>query len=172
MIPIIILTTFIYSSAPATKYNTELTEYIKDFLSPVNKTKRFHRRFTEAMEMIPIILKYCKKYNVDPLRIAVLAGLENSWLQEGQGSAGEIGPLQIMPKWFKKEFDVTTLDGQIEAGVWWMSQGIQECEGDGARAYHWYAYAICGKVPSSKARFRERRYQRAVKKYRRGKDQK
>jgi hypothetical protein len=165
MFTLLLLSAFIYANAPADQYGAELEEHISYWLEHVDPGPK--RRYPKAVEMIPLILEYCEKYNVDPLRIAVLASQENSWLQQGRGKAGEVGPLQIMPKWFKKRFDVQTLDGQIEAGIWWLSEGLRICK-TGARAYHWYRFAKCPKSkPHAGALWRERLYKLAVKKYRR-----
>jgi hypothetical protein len=72
-----------------------------------------------------------------------------------------------MPKWFKKRFEIETLDGQIEAGIWWLSQGLEKCK-NGSQAFHWYRFAKCSKYkPYAGALRRERLYNRAVKKHRR-----
>lgn len=167
MIATLLLSAFIYANAPDEQYDFELTEYVKDFLTPVNQTKSYPKRFDEAQAMIPIILKYCKQYNVDPLRVAVLIGLESSWRQDVEGELCEMGPMQIMPKWFRKVFDLESLDGQIHAGIYHLSESLAQCNQDGAAAYNYYASNRCGEPPSAKSRWREKRYQQAVKKYRR-----
>jgi hypothetical protein len=148
------------------QYGIELTEQITDWLRSVEKTRAYGQRYYEAIEMIPFILDSCEKYDVDPLRVGVLAREENSWYQRGWGEKGEVGPLQVMPKWFK-QFNLQTLEGQIDAGVWWIGEGMKKCKGKGAHAFNWYFFGKCGKVPAPDARRRERLYQKAVKKYRR-----
>lgn len=166
MIATLLLSAFVYSSALDEQYRVELTEYIEDSLAPIKLTKSYNRRYNEARAMIPIILKYCKQYNVDPLRVAVLIGLESSWRQDVEGKLGEIGPMQIMPKWFQS-FDLESLDGQIHAGVYHLSESLTQCNQDGAAAFNYYASNKCGKPPSVKSRWREKKYQQAVKEYRR-----
>ena len=148
------------------RHKAELTAQIQDWLRPVAKTRAFGQRYAEAVQMIPYILDSCEKYNVDPLRVAILAREENSWYQRGWGDDGEVGPLQVMPKWFKA-FNLNTLNGQIDAGVWWIGRGMKECKGDGALSFNWYFKGKCGKVPTEKAQRRENLYQKAVEKYRR-----
>jgi hypothetical protein len=155
----------LFTQGDRSQHKAELTAHIQDWLQPVAKTRAFGQRYAEAVQMIPYILDSCEKYDVDPLRVATLAREENSWYQRGWGDKGEVGPLQVMPKWFT-QFNLNTLEGQIEAGVWWIGRGMEKCKGDGARAFHWYAFAKCGNVPSEKARRRQKLYERAVKKYR------
>jgi len=166
MILAILLSVFVYAGTPNRQYEVELIDYVEDFLKSVNKTKGYYRRYNEAVEMVPYILTYCERYNVDPLRVAVLADLEGSWKPDVVGALGELGPLQVMPRHFKKRFGLDDLDSQIHAGVWWLSVALERCNHDGARAFNYYASNQCGKVPSGKSRYRERRYNRAVRKYR------
>lgn len=167
MLVITLLSLFIYSISLETQYERELEAHINAWLKPIARTE-ITWRHEEALEMIPIILKYCKQYNVDPLQVATVISQENSWRQEGLGSAGEIGPMQIMPKWFKR-FPLETLDGQLHGGIWWLGQGMKNCK-DSARAFDYYNTGRCSHLPSRMARRRDRLYRRAISKYRKRKE--
>ena len=163
MIYVILLLAWTYQPENAEQYEAELELQVTAWLRDTGRNS--DKRHDKAVEMIPIILRHCQRYNVDPLRVAILAQEENSWRQSRVGKAGEVGPLQVMPKWFKR-FGLDTLDGQIEAGIWWISEGLKQCGGDGAQAFHWYRYSKCSDIPYPGARRRERLYKQAVKKYR------
>jgi len=170
MLIITLLSMFVYSAAAEPEYYAELQAHIDDWLKPVAKTRLYGQRKKEAIAMIPTILKYCEMYNVDPLRIAILISEENSWKQIGNGKKGEIGPLQVMPRLFR-QFGLHTLDGQLHAGIYWFSEGMRRCNGNGAQANQWYfASGKCRLVPSNRARRRDRLYRRAVLKYRKKKE--
>lgn len=51
----------------------ELMEHMHEFLDAINKTRQYKRRLIEANAIIPLILKYCEKHNVDVLKAAVIA---------------------------------------------------------------------------------------------------
>jgi hypothetical protein len=165
MIASIILTAFIYAHAAGNQYNRELEAYVADFLEPVNKTKSYPKRYAEALEMVPIILNYCEYYNVDPLRVAVIMEYESSWRQDAVGKLGEIGPMQLMPRFFKRVFGLKTLDSQIHAGIWWLSVATERCGGDVTQAYNYYGMVTCKPIKKF-AKWRARKYHRAVRKYR------
>jgi hypothetical protein len=164
MITLILIAAFAFTDADWDQYTIELSDHIDHWLRNVPEKQR-EQRSDVAHRMIPHIIEYCEWYGVDPLRIAVLAQEENSWKAKPWGKAKEIGPLQVVPKWFKG-FELDTLKGQLHAGIWWLSEGIRKC-GEGAGAYHYYKFAVCPKlVPYPGARRRERLYKNAVKKYR------
>jgi hypothetical protein len=165
MIYSILLVGFVYSNTPESDYAAELVEFIEDFLKPVEKTYNYSRRYATAMEMIPSILDYCEQYNIDPLLVAVLISLESSWHRHIYGQLGEVGPLQVMPRYFAKRFDLTTLDGQLHAGISHLRQSLDECNQRLDHAINYYGSCRCEPVQNF-ARYRRYRYNKAIKKYR------
>lgn len=164
MILNLIFASFVFTNAPMAQYERELTKHITDHLEPVNQTKSYLRRLRKALAMIPIILKYCSQYNVDPLRVATIMFYENSWRQKPLGDLGEVGPMQVMPKYFRKVFGLETLDSQIHAGIFHLKTSRDKC-GNGARIFQYYGSNRCGPVKGF-AKFREGKYQQAVRLYR------
>lgn len=155
-------------------HGSEMDNYVLDYLSVIRLTRGYEQRLDDAQEMVTIALKYCEVYNVDPLLASIILRYEGSWRKDRKGTRGEVGPMQVMPKYFK-QFDLTTLDGQIHAGVSHLRVSLDKCGGDVARALSNYAAGVCGlgksKTPLRKSRWRAQRYYRAVRKYR-GKDSK
>lgn len=148
----------------ATQYETELTQYATNFLHTVRLTRGYGGRLAIANAMIPIVVKYCIQYDVDPLIAAVVMHKESSWGWKMRGALGEVGPMHVMPKYFK-QFDLTTLDGQIEAGVSHLAVSRDTCGGNIAKIFQYYGSNRCGPI-SGFARHRQRVYYRAVKRYR------
>jgi hypothetical protein len=164
-----LIATFVFTLSPLGHYQAELNHYISDYLSAIELTRSYPQRVDEALELRDIALKYCEQYNVDPLLASVIMRYEGSWRKGRVGTRGEVGPMQVMPKYFK-QFDLTTLDGQIHAGVSHLRASLDACGGDVAQALSYYAANICGrgkrKVPLSKARWRAKQYYKAVQRYR------
>lgn len=71
-----------------------------------------------------------------------------------------------MPKYFP-QFDLTTLDGKVEAGVYHLRVSMDACGGSVAKMYQYYGSNRCGPVKGF-ARFRARQFYKAVRKYREG----
>lgn len=170
MILNLIFASFVFANGSAIQYEAELTKHITDHLRSVERTRSYPRRLLEAQAMIPIVLKYCSQYNVDPLRVATIMFYENSWRQKPLGDLGEVGPMQVMPKYFKKVFGLETLDSQIHAGIFHLKTSRDKC-GDGAQIFQYYGSNRCGPVKGF-AKFREGKYQQAVEKYRRKREHK
>ena len=142
----------------------ELTEHMNEFLDTINKTRQYKRRLAEAKAIVPLILKHCKKYGVDVLQAGVIAQYEGQWEENVLGKLGEVGPMQVMPKYFK-QFDLTTLDGKVEAGIYHLRVSMDACGGSVARMYQYYGSNRCGPVKGF-ARFRAWQFDRAVRKHR------
>jgi hypothetical protein len=146
------------------QYTTELTQHAEDFLHDVRLTRGYASRLAVAHKIIPIVIKHCLKYDVDPLMVAVVMQKESSWGKNLKGDLGEVGPMHVMPRYFK-QFDLTTLDSQIEAGVSHLAVSRDKCGGNVAKTFQYYGSNRCGPI-SWFARHRQRVYYRAVKKYR------
>jgi hypothetical protein len=90
----------------------------------------FHRnmkeRYTEkALKLVPMLMKHAINYDVDPMLVAETFSGESSW-RNFRGSKGEVGPGHVMPRW-AKQFNLKTLDGQIEACVHMLKTAIVMC---------------------------------------------
>lgn len=168
MIPTLIA--FIFAAQPTYSYGQELDNYVVDFMSEIRLARSYPQRLTDAQGMIPIVLKYGERYNVDPLLTSTILRYEGSWRKGRKGARGEVGPMQVMPRYFK-DFDLTTLDGQIHAGISHLRTSLDKCKGNVARALYYYASNKCVRTPPRKFRWRANQYHKAVAKYR-GKDSK
>lgn len=114
---------------------------IENYLDHFHRLVRPHYA-ARAKRMIPSLVKYADKHGVDPLVIACLWSFESSW-RNFHGALGEQGPGQVMPGGpAAKRFNLSTLDGQIEASVWVYKQGAQRC-GSMRGALTYYACGSC-----------------------------
>jgi hypothetical protein len=89
-----------------------LSEYVEWFHR--NMSPRYAEK---AKGLIPTVVKYSHEYRVDPLVIGCIISFESSW-RNFSGALGEVGPMHVMPGKWASEFNLSTLDGQIEAGVY------------------------------------------------------
>ncbi len=116
-----------------------------------------------AKKMIPTLIFYSDKYHVDPLLVACIFYWESSW-RNFSGAVGEIGPGHVKPAKWSRRFNLTTLDGQIEAAVYRWTMATNKCNGLEAAMSHY----LSGKCKSEsvttqrKAAYRVR-YYRAMK---------
>jgi hypothetical protein len=148
-------------------YQAELERYVADFLYPVRLMRDYEQRQADALATIPIVLDHCRRHKVDPLQVATIMTYESSWRKKAVGDRGELGLMQTMPKHFK-QFDLTTRDGQIAAGVSFWKQSLDACGGDIEQAFNYYGTGGRCKPVYKFAKRRHRHYKRAVRKYREG----
>ena len=145
------------SESPEVK---ELSEYIDWFFKDVNK-----RRIGKAKEMIPTIIKYSKKYQVsDPLMIATIISMESSWNPRSKGTIGERGLMQVHGV-AARGFNLSSVDGQLEAGIKWFGICLDKCNQSVVQAYNAYGTGRCRPI-NSFAHRRTRHYQNAVRRHR------
>jgi hypothetical protein len=135
----------------------------------------FHRsvqasRSQTAKELIPTVITYAKKYNLDPLLVACLISFESSWRSRA-GALNEIGYMQIMPGKWSEQFELTTQRGQIEAGAYRLRLAFIKCRSlEGALTHY-----ACGRCVSKsertkrKIQYRKKYYERMVKRFKNGK---
>lgn len=82
----------------------------------------------KAKELIPVTLDACEKYAVEPLDMGYIFYRESSW-RKFKGKLGELGPGHVMPrKNVRKQFDMSTLAGQIEASVYIWGSTADACK--------------------------------------------
>lgn len=142
----------------------ELMEFIDDFLHTVRLMPSFEKRRADALSCIPIILKYCDRYDVDPLLVAVIMRFESSWKPAAVGKLGELGVMQTMPRLFR-EFDLNTTDGQIHAGVSHLRASLDACGGNIEQGINYYGANRCKPILRF-VKWRFGAYKRAKEKYR------
>lgn len=83
-------------------------------------TKKTH--FIELYPHQKIIIKYCKKYNVNPDLIAALIAQESKFNHNLYSEKGAIGIMQLMPKtadWLG--VDPYVVDSNIEGGIRYLA---------------------------------------------------
>jgi hypothetical protein len=154
-----------HPAPPEIDHEAELTAYVEAFLHPVRLMRSYKNRREQALSMIPLIIKYCDRYGVDPLLAAVVISHESSWRPNVTGRLGEIGLLQTMPHHFKR-FDLTTVDGQLHAGISHLGASLVACDGQTDQALNYYGTARCKPV-GRWVTWRLRSYKRALRRFRR-----
>lgn len=140
----------------------EVTRYVEDWAA--NLPPKFRRR---ALAQVSSVAQWSARYEIDPLLVAVLVSLESSWRVDARGKVGEIGLLQIHPRNRRalEGADMSTGNGQIEAGVKWLRFCVEQCGGDLRRGLNAYATGHCSPEWRGLA-YRWRLYQKAVKRFR------
>jgi len=126
----------------------------------------FHRNvrpgLTErAIVVLPIVMEYSAKYNLDPLLVACIISWESSW-RPREGALKEVGYMQVMPGKWSKRFDLTTPRGQIEAGVYRLKMASDRCGSLNSALTH-YASGSCrskSEITKKKIRYRANYYAR------------
>lgn len=139
----------------------EVTRYIDSWVSKYspgyqNVLKR------RALPHVPSVVKWSLYYDIDPLLTAVTISLESSWIKGATGAIGEVGLMQVHSPKAKKGFDLSTGDGQIQAGVHWLRVCIDECNGSLEQGVNNYGTGSCTKEWSMRD-YRLRKYRKAVR---------
>lgn len=137
--------------------------------------EHFHRDMRpsyaeRAKKLIPPLIEYANQYGVDPLDLACIFSLESSW-RNFEGDLGEKGPGQVMPSKELAQFDLTTLDGQIEAACWRWARALEKCATLEQALTH-YACGSCvstSKRTKNKMKYRKRYCTRISKQFRKTK---
>lgn len=142
----------------------EVTRYVEDWSK--NLPTRYRRR---ALRHVYSVAHWSIYYDIDPLLVAVLISLESSWNTRARGKLGEIGLMQVLARGARKGFNLSTGDGQIQAGVRWLRVCIDDCDGSIRRGVNNYATGSCTKNWRG-LRYRMRLYSRAVKFFRNHRD--
>lgn len=135
----------------------ELTEFIRDFLT------LYPKRQYEALSYIPTIVAECGE-DIDPLLIAVMISMESSWKLTARGKLGEIGLLQIMPR-YGKGYRLTDPHEQIRAGIDHLRGGLKMCGGNIKDAVNALGCGKC-KPHGTFLKWRWQWYERAKRRYR------
>jgi hypothetical protein len=152
-------------------YEKELTALIEDFLSSVRYSRDYKKRKKEAFENIPLVIKYCEQYRIDPLLQGINFAFEASWKNHAKGKDGEKGIGQTMPGKFYRGIDLKTIEGQIEGSTKRLRYALDQCDGNLRKALTHY---VCGHCVSKsertqrKIKLRHLLYEDAVNYYRRG----
>jgi soluble lytic murein transglycosylase-like protein len=163
IIPILFLYTM---TAMATEFNNqtqatiEITEYLEDRYKGLKP--KFKRR---ALKLVPLVVEYSEKYNLDPLLVSILISSESNWNVDSIGSIGERGLMQVHGI-AARGHDLTKPEGQLAAGTAHFRRALDQCQGDLKKAFTAYATGSCDKN-FLKAQRRMRLYKNAIKKFRR-----
>lgn len=147
-------------------HEAEVQAYVDHFLNTVRRTKGFEARRQRTHKLIPIVVKKSLERGLDPLLIAVFIYRESSWRQEVIGKRGELGLMQVAPHWFR-EYDLTNVEQQLDAGLGHLRKAIDTCGGDVVQGLNYYGTAPPRCKPILQfAKARYRRYRLAVRRYR------
>jgi len=122
------------------------------------------RRRRAAQALIPKVIYYAKKYQLDYLLIAVVMHAESSWRPGSYNPhKGERGLMQVHGV-AARGFDLDTIDGQIESGVKFLKFCIDKCGSiAGGLAYYQTGYKC---EPFRLSKRRHRLYKNALKRFR------
>lgn len=170
VILLFLCTTSIRANGIAYKqYEKELILLVDDFLLTVRHSKNYEKRKEEARKNIPLVIKYCKQYKLDPLLHGLVLREEAGWKPHAKGKKGEHGIGQVMPGKFYEGIDLTTIEGQIEGSAKRLRYAFDQCGGDLYKALTHYGCGHC--ISSSertkrKMKYRKEEYEKLVKKYR------
>lgn len=137
----------------------EVTNYVEDRYKGLKP--KFRKR---ALKLVPYVVHHANDKGIDPLLIAVLVSCESNWNINAIGGVGEKGLMQVHGM-AAKGFDLSTPDGQLDAGTTHFRRALDKC-GNIHDAIVAYATGSCeGNFP--KANMRIWLYRNAVKKFRR-----
>lgn len=127
-------------------------QYTKQFLA--NKPNRLKT----ALELLPLVKSESAKYNIDPIIPTVLISLESAWDSRSVGGIGELGLMQVVPNGVcAKGFDLSTPQGQLQAGVHCLKLSRDMCGDDLNEILTCYASGRCiskSKLTQRKIKFR------------------
>lgn len=134
----------------------QLEDYVTEWMSTIRFCYSYDQRLEDAKSYIPIVVKYSEQYDVDPFLIAIVISEESSWRMRAVGKSNDTGLMQVIPRYFE-QFDLTTADGQIHAGVSHLRKSLDQCGGNVEQALTYYKCNRCTPV-HRKMRGRARRY--------------
>lgn len=139
----------------------EVRSYIRWFHRDTNQ-----KRMENAFYLANHVVESAEKYKVDHLLIAVIISLESSWRVAGRnGTAGEVGLMQVMPGGVCDTGNLKTPRGQIDAGARCLHLSREKCGDDITKIFTMYASGKCvskSKRTQRKMKIRVRQYRRAV----------
>ena len=158
----LLIALLLLAPAPAEADPAEaVADYVEWFHRYV-KPSRGHRAATHA----PAVVEAARRYNLHPLRVAVVVSFESSWTPGAVGSLGERGLMQCHGV-HARGFDLSTPAGQIACGAAHLRASLDLC-GDWLGALtHYQTGRRCAPVLSS-ARWRDRAYWDAFKRFGKG----
>jgi soluble lytic murein transglycosylase-like protein len=155
----LIVSLTIPAQAAKSTHEEEITAYLQDFL------RVYPKRLAQALSYVPIVVEASFYEQVDPLLVATVISFESSWQHGVIGRKGEKGLMQVHGL-AAKGFDLTTIRGQVRAGVAHLGECWDKCGGDIAETLGCYSTkgACNGNYWFAKRRYEE--YCRNVEKYR------
>ena len=153
------------AAKPASAETDELTAYVNDFFQQSGPK---YRRLA-VNEYIPLVVTYSKEYKIDPLLVATVITHESGWRKDVVGKTrDEIGLMQVhglaTGEARRRKVSLRTAEGQLIAGIHWLSAGLDKCKGDLVLSMGWYMTGKCKSIRA--ARMRARHYQKAVRMFR------
>ena len=111
----------------------------------------------------PIIIEKARKYDLDPVLIAVVISLESDFKEDARSPVGAYGLGQLKGV-STKGVDMKTAEGQIDGMAKWQKHEIDKCDGSILKGIN--AYMTKGGVCSpiiSRAKYRYRIYRKAAR---------
>ena len=142
-------------------------QMVEDYIRLFHKNVK-RQRADRAVRHAPVVVRMANKYNIHPLRLAVLISFESSWNPRAVGSIGEKGLTQCHGV-AGMGLDLSTPRGQIECGARHLRRGLNKC-GNWLGALTFYqTKGRCSPILQS-ARIRNREYNLMMKMFDNGGD--
>ncbi len=143
-------------TAPVTAFANEqnqikqIEDYVDHFLQDVSKKWR-----RDAKKLVPTVVEIANRHGVDPLLVAVITSCESSWRVGvvSKSKYKERGLMQVHGE-AAKGFDLSTPEGQIEAGVVRLKKALTSCGSILGALSHYQTSGRCKPIKHAKRRLR------------------
>lgn len=165
---LLVIMVLLFSTPVYADITADLTAYITDFLSRRVGKKSvplYPKRLKAALSYIPTIVAECGD-DIDPMLIATSISRESGWKFNAIGKLGEIGLLQIMPKYATGYHLIDPLE-QIRAGIDHFREAMKMCNGNVKNAMNAYGCGRC-QPHCGFLKYRWKYYKRMKDKYTKG----
>jgi soluble lytic murein transglycosylase-like protein len=139
-------------------------DYIRSFRAGMNTPKTDELVVGLAGEIVSV----SERYNLDPTLVSIIIATESSFHKEAEGNLGEIGLMQVMPRFFDKGDNTTDVRVQLDAGCRHLRACLNECGEDIYKSLSRYAGNTCD-TPSPKAAYKYNLYRKELKKWKESK---
>jgi len=136
-----------YSTDPQTEW---VQTYIEKFSESFKNSRAGRKVIKRAPELSKLIVEQANRFGVDPKLLTVVVRCESSF-REGMlkgkiNNVGELGLAQVhgtaKNKAKKQGCDINTSEGQLCAGAYWLSVGLERCKTTEG-ALHFYQAGKC-----------------------------
>ena len=136
-----------------------VNRYIDDYYGKYwKRTKARVKR-----NLTPIIIEKARKYDLDPVLIAVTIALESDFKTDARSKVGASGLGQLKGV-STKGVDMKTAAGQIDGSAKWLRYCIDKCDGNILQAINSYMVkgGVCKPI-INRAKYRYRVYRKAAR---------